>query len=410
MTEIKILTKLWDVVDARSIESYRKKGGYEAARKAFRDFRPEEIIQEIKKSGLQGRGGAGFLTGEKWEIAAAVRADERFFICNLDESEPGTFKDLMLAEKNPHQLLEGIIISCYAIGARKAYIYLNGKFKEAQYILGQALSQAYERNFLGRSIMGFAYDLEVELFTGAGAYICGEESALINSIDGKRGEPRLKPPFPCNCGLSGKPTVVNNAETISNIPWIVKNGAESYAKIGSPACPGTKLFCVDGSVKNPGIYEATMDLSVKDIIFQCAGGLASGSEFWFAQVGGSSGRIVTNTLWDEIPGYSKDATIPMGSGAILVLNTFHDAKQYLQSVINFFQRESCGKCVPCREGTFRMKEIVERLVSGEFNQADRSDMDKLIWTLDNTTFCPLGKFSVTALKDIIKYKLIPELS
>lgn len=408
MEKIKILTKFWGQIDPHLIDTYRKKGGYGSLKKVLREMKPLEVIEEIKKSGLQGRGGAGFSAGDKWEIASKVPMDTRYFICNLDESEPGAFKDQALAEKNPHQILEGILIGCYAIGAKKAIIYLNGRFKQAQQTLEKAIAQAHERRFLGESIMGFAFDVEIELFMGAGAYICGEESALINSLEGLRGEPRLRPPFPCNCGLDSSPTVVNNAETISNIPWIIKYGAEKFSNVGIKSSPGTKVFSIDGAVKHPGIYEAPIGQSVRDLVFKIAGGMEDGKEFWFAQVGGSSGRIVPAGKLDEVPSFSRDANIPMGSGAILVIDKRQDIKKILLDWIHFFQRESCGKCVPCREGTFRLKLILERLHSGEFNKNDREDIEKILWTLENTTFCPLGKFATIAIRDAMKYKLVKE--
>lgn len=410
MSEIKILTKNWDKVDPFSIESYQKKGGYRALRKALRNFSPRQLVKQIKKSGLQGRGGAGFPVGQKWEMARKAGDGEKYFICNLDESEPGTFKDRMLAEKNPHQIIEGTIISSYAIGAKKAYIYLNGKFDLAKILLQKAIESAHDENLLGKSIVGHAFDLDIRLIVGAGAYICGEESALINSIEGKRGEPRSKPPYPCDCGLFGKPTVVNNAETVCNLPWIIENGAEKYAKTGMKNSPGTKLFSIDGAVKKPGLYEAPIGTSIHELVFHYAGGIRSGAEIMFVNFGGSSGRIVPAAQLDEIPSYSKRAGIPMASGTVLVVGKGQNVKDFLLGVVSFFQRESCGKCVPCREGTFRLRQMIGRLASGQFDQNDKEDLPKLIWTLDNTTFCPLGKFSVTALKDVIKYRLVKELS
>lgn len=407
--ETKIITKHWDKVDPWEINSYRKKGGYLVLKDILRNNKPHEIVNEIKKSGLQGRGGAGFSTGEKWGITAKQLSETKYFICNLDESEPGTFKDRMIVEKNPHQLIEGIIIGAYAIGSKKAFIYLNGNFKIAEKILNKALEQARKEKILGRGVLGSAFDLEIEVLVGAGAYICGEETALLNSMEGKRGEPRIKTIFPCERGLFCKPTVINNAETIANVPWIIKNGAGEFKKVGIKKSPGTKLFCIDGSVECPGIYEAPIGVSVRDLIYEYAGGTRRGTELWFAQVGGSSGRLLVVSHLDETPSYSRDSKIPLGQGSILVVDKFQDIKKIVQSWINFFQRESCGQCVPCREGLFRLKAMIDRLNSRDFDKNDKEDLGKIIWTLSNTTFCPLGKFSVTALKDVIKYKLIEEL-
>ena len=405
---MKMLTRHWGIVDPRSIESYRKKGGFKALQKALR-AKPEEIIKQVKLSGLQGRGGAGFPAGVKWEIAAGQDCKERYFVCNLDESEPGTFKDRLLAENSPFQLLEGIIISAYATGASKGYIYLNGNFSAAKQILQSAIDQAYEHHFLGKGIMGSTFDFELELFVGAGAYICGEETALINSIEGKRGEPRRRPPFTCACGIKDKPTIVNNAETISSIPWIIDKGGDRYAQVGLKDSPGTKLFCIDGAINNPGVYEMPIGTSVRELVFEVAGGMKSGSEYWFSQIGGSSGRLVLQGLLDEQPQYGKKPKIGIGSGAVLVVDKSQDLKKLALSWMRFFQRESCGKCVPCREGTFRLKAILERLNNGNFDENDKEDLHKLVQTLDCSTFCALGKFSVVALKDVIKYKLLKDI-
>jgi NADH:ubiquinone oxidoreductase subunit F (NADH-binding) len=404
----KIITKNWDKINPLQIESYFKFTGYETLKEVFEGKKPGKVIEEIKKSGLQGRGGAGFPAGKKWEVVASYKSNQKYFICNLDESEPGNFKDKTLAEKDPHKIIEGSILSAYAVGANKGYIYLNGNFYQAGKNLEQALEQAYKNGFLGKNILNSDFDFDLEIFYGAGAYICGEESALINSLEGKRGEPRAKPPYPCEIGLYGKPTLVNNAETLANIPWIIKNGAEKFRKIGTKESPGTKLFSIDGAVKYPGLYEVEIGKSVQELI-KIAGGARSGCKINLVQVGGSSGNIVPKKRFSRAPSYSKEAEVRMGSGSLLVIDEAQDLKKILQSWIDFFQRESCGKCVPCREGTFRLKGIIERLNNGNFDQNDKEDLKKLVWLLDNTTFCPLGKFSVVALKDVIKYELIEEL-
>ncbi len=405
---MKILTKNWIAGRSLNIQDYFEVGGYKSLKKVLGKIKPSEVIEEFKVSNLQGRGGAGFPIGLKWEAVASKKEKQKYFICNLDESEPGNFKDKSLAENNPHQILEGMIIGAYTVGASKAFLYLNGTFEEAGQKIEQAIENCYQNNLLGKNILDSDFNLELEIFYGAGAYICGEESALINSLEGKRGEPRLKPPYPSDCGLFGKPTVVNNAETLANVAWIIENGGLAFSRIGKPDSPGTKLFSIDGAINRPGLYELTMDKAVEQII-EIVGGIKNGFELQFVQVGGSSGRIVPKFLLTEIPSYSKNAEIPIGSGSILVASNVENLKKILLSWINFFQRESCGKCVPCREGTFRLKSILERLDSGDFDQNDRQDLYKLIWVLDNTTFCPLGKFSVVALKDVIKYKMLKEL-
>jgi len=398
-----ILTKSWPKIDPLNIDSYIRQRGYEALQKAIRKKPPEEIVSEIKNSGLRGRGGAGFLTGEKWEIAARTPADEKYFICNLDESEPGTYKDRMIAEKNPHQIVEGLLIGAYAVGAKKAIIYINGRYIKQAEILKIAIDQARKKEFIGKGILGSAVDIEVEIFQGAGAYICGEETALIESIEGRRGEPRLKPPYPSVCGLYGKSTIVNNAETLANIPHIIRHGGKKYSKVGSSTSPGTKLFILSGAVRNKGIFEAMLGITPQELIFNSlyGGGLETGKEFWFAQIGGGAGRLVPAGKLDQPLTYG-DCEYPIGSGSILVIDKSADIKDYLLSWAGFFHRESCGKCVPCREGTFRLWEIAKRMRNGDPRPRDRENVEDILWTLANTTFCPFGKFAATAWSDAIK--------
>lgn len=399
----KIITRYWDQIDPLNVDSYVKKGGYLALRKVIREISEDQAVGEVKKSGLRGRGGAGYPAGEKWEMARKNKNKKRVVIANLDESEPGNFKDRILAEKNPHQLLEGLAIASFAVGAKQAFIYLNGNFSLAKKVLAKAIEQANKRNFLGRNVWGSYFDLEVQLFVGAGAYICGEETALINSMEGRRGEPSGKPPFPCDCGLAGNPTVVNNAETLANLPWIIQNGGEKFAQIGMKDSTGTKLFSIDGAVKRPGLYEAPMGTTLRELISEYAGGLSAGSEFWFAQIGGSSGHLAPAAFLNEIPSYSPNSKLPVGSGSVLVVDKNRRIEEILYSWISFFCRESCGKCVPCREGTFRLKILAERLKKGIFDSNDWEDMEKILWVLENTTFCALGKFAAVAWRDAIKF-------
>jgi NADH:ubiquinone oxidoreductase subunit F (NADH-binding) len=383
---IKIITEYWDKIDPLKIEDYLNVGGYVALKKFVEKMDPQKVLEEVKLAKLSGRGGAGFSTGAKWELAMAQKQKERYFICNLDESEPGTYKDRMIAQNCPHQLLEGIIISALTIGAKKVYIYLNGNFEKARETLERAISQAVEHKFLGTKILSSKYSLEIEIFSGAGAYICGEETALINSIEGKRGEPRKRPPYPTENGLFGKPTVVNNAETIANIPWIINNGGKKYLK------SATKLFVLGGAVKNRGVFEAPIGITIKKAIEELGRGMQKGKEFWFAQVGGASGRLFLG----------KELNLPVaGSGAILIVDKTANIYDLLLAWTGFFRRESCGKCVPCREGTFRLNEIIERLADGKIADRDKIAVDDILWTLENTTFCPLGKFAAVAVRDAV---------
>ena len=386
LNNLKIITEHWGKINPLRIGDYLNVGGYSALGKFVEKMDPQKVLEEVKLSGLTGRGGAGFSTGAKWELVMAQKSKEKYFICNLDESEPGTYKDRMIAENCPQTLLEGIIISALTIGAKKSYIYLNGSYAKAQETLERAIAQAKEHKFLGAKILDSKYSLEIEIFSGAGAYICGEETALINSIEGNRGEPKIRPPYPTEAGLFDKPTVVNNAETIANIPWIIQNGGKKYVK------NATKLFVLGGSVKNRGVFEAPIGTTIKKAITELGGGMQKGKEFWFAQVGGASGHLFLK----------KELNVPMtGSGAILVVDKTANIYDLLLAWTGFFRRESCGKCVPCREGTFRLHEIAERLVDGEIAQRDKEALEDILWTLENTTFCPLGKFAAVAVRDAI---------
>jgi NADP-reducing hydrogenase subunit HndC len=399
---IKIITKNWGIKDLARIENYESFGGYKALKNFVAKADSDTAILELKKSGLCGRGGAGYLTGEKLEKVAGSGEKEKYFICNLDESEPGTYKDRLIAENDPHRLIEGIVIMSLAIVAKKAFVYINGNYQKQKEILERALKEAYKKKYCGEKILKSGFSLEIEIFSGAGAYICGEETALINSIEGNRGEPKIRPPYPTEIGLFGKPTVVDNAETIANVPWIITYGGEEYAKIGSKKSPGTKLFILGGAVKNQGIFEAPMGITARELIESFGGGIQKGKELWFAQIGGSSGRLILEKELDIKLDFDRNSEIPLGSGAILVVDKTTNIYDLLLSWTGFFRRESCGKCVPCREGTFRLWEIVKRLQDGEISDADKKAIKDIVWTLNNTTFCPLGKFAATAFSDAVE--------
>lgn len=401
MQDIKIITKYWNVADLAKIKNYESFGGYKALQKFIREMDTEKAISEIKKSGLCGRGGAGFPAGEKLEKVAKNEDKDKYFICNLDESEPGTYKDRAIVDNDPHKLIEGIIILSLVVGAKKAFIYINDNYQKQKEILEHALEEAREKNYWGKKILKSDYSLKIEIFSGAGAYICGEETALINSIEGNRGEPKLRPPYPTEEGLFGKPTLINNAETIANIPWIITYGGKDYAEIGSKDSPGTKLFILGGAIKNPGVYELPMGITIRELIYEIGGGLPKGKIFWFAQVGGSSGKLVTEKEFDEKLEFGNK-NLPIGSGAVLVVDKTTNIHDLLLSWTGFFQRESCGKCVPCREGTFRLWEIAKRFRDGEISEADKYEIEDILWTLNNTSFCPLGKFAATAFSDAIE--------
>jgi NADH-quinone oxidoreductase subunit F len=400
--QIKIITKNWGKINPQKIEEYISSGGYAALEKFVHNMTPASALEEIKISRLCGRGGAGFPTGLKWESVQKEKAEEKYFLCNLDESEPGTYKDRMIVDNDPHLLMEGIIISSLIVGAKKAFIYINGNYQKQAILLGQAVEKIKKNGFAGKNILGSDYDLGIEIFIGAGAYICGEETALIHSIEGHRGEPQARPPFPTQKGLFGRPTAVNNAETICNIPWIISNGGSEYAGIGSEKSPGTKIFVLDGAVENIRAVELPLGISIRELIEKYGGGMKKGKEFWFVQIGGSSGRLVLEKDLDEKLEFDREAKIPLGSGSILVVDRSVDIHDLIMSWAGFFRRESCGKCVPCREGTFRLWEISKRLRDGEISERDKAAITDILWTLSNTTFCPLGKFSATAFADAME--------
>ena len=400
--KLKIITGNWGEINPQKIEDYISFGGYQTLEKFIHEISPQKALEEIKLSKLCGRGGAGFLTGKKMESVQNEKEKEKYFICNLDESEPGTYKDRSIVDNDPHLLIEGIIISSLIIGAKKAFIYINGNYHKQVFYLEQTVDSARKKGFLGKKILGGSYDLEIEIFVGAGAYICGEETALISSIEGYRGEPRLRPPYPTQTGLFGKPTAVNNAETICNIPWIVANGGEAYSKIGSEKSPGTKIFVLDGAVKNICVVELPLGITIRELLETYGCGMQKGKDFWFAQIGGSSGRLVLEKDLDEKLEYDREARIPLGSGAILVVDKSLDIHEILLSWTGFFRRESCGKCVPCREGTFRLWEIAKRMKDGSVSDRDWEAIPDLLWNLSNSTFCPFGKFAAVAFSDAVE--------
>lgn len=385
-----------------SLNDYIKKGGYEALRKALKEMTQKEVIEEVKKSGLRGRGGAGFPTGVKWDFVPKKKI-KKYIIVNADEGEPGTFKDREIMEKNPYLLLEGTAIAAYAIGADEAFIYLRWEYPQIYGILRNAIEEARKIGFLGEKISGSNFSLKIHIFRGAGAYICGEETALIESIEGKRGFPRRKPPFPVTSGLLGKPTVVNNVETLSNVPYIIKNGAESFRKFGTEKSPGTKLFSASGKVKKPGVYEFPMgSITMKELIFEHCGGLKNGSGLLGVIPGGISTPILTP---DEI-GIKLDyesleeVGSMLGSGGVIVLDESISVKKVAERIVKFFHHESCGKCTPCREGVYWLYKILR-----DKNPVDIELLKEISTNICGKCFCPLGDSVALALKVLIeKYK------
>jgi len=388
------------IIDPENIDEYIGRDGYRALEKALFEMKPEDVIEEVKKSGLRGRGGAGFPTGIKWEGARKVTSDVKYVICNADEGEPGTFKDRLILEGDPHKLLEGMILCGYAIGANKGYIYIRGEYTLSIQRISKAIKDARKYGLLGENILGSNFSFDIEIKKGAGAYVCGEETALIESLEGKRGEPRIKPPYPVTFGLWGKPTVVNNVETLANIPKIVLWGAEWFRSYGTPTCPGTKVYTILGHVNFPGLIEVPMGTTLKEIIFSYGGGIKNGKKFKAALVGGAAGVFLNERLLDVKMDYDnlKEYNAVLGSGAILVMNEDTDIVDMLYSIIRFFKHESCGQCTPCRVGTNELFEIISKFKNGEGSESDLNKMVSISQTMFLTSLCPLGQSLILPVK------------
>jgi NADH-quinone oxidoreductase subunit F len=380
-------------INPEKIEEYIGAGGYEAWEKALVTMKPEDILEEVKSSGLRGRGGAGFPTGLKWGFTAPIKADQKYIVVNADEGEPGTFKDRLIMEGDPHKLLEGIMIASYAIGATKAYIYIRGEYKLCIHRLEIAIQQAKDLGILGKNIFSCGFDLDIQIKVGAGAYVCGEETALIESMEGNRGTPRSKPPFPGVEGAWHKPTVVNNVETISNVPAIIKNGAEWYKDFGVLDCFGTKVYTIMGDVKFPGLCEVNMGTPLRTIIDDFGGGMIDGKKFKAALVGGAAGVFLSNELLDVKMDFNslKDYSAVLGSGAILVMNDTVDMVDMLWSVLRFFRHESCGKCNPCSKGNTVLYNLIDGIRYGKGKEADLDEMIRVSKAMKDTSFCALGQ-------------------
>lgn len=393
-----------EIPDIDHISVYLANGGYDALRKAVNEFQPEELVDLVKKSGLRGRGGAGFPTGMKWGFLPND-GRKRYLVVNSDEAEPGTYKDREIIEHNPHQLVEGIIISSYATKAREAYIYCRGEFLFGSEQLKRAVREAYEHGFLGENILGSGFSLDLWVYRGAGAYICGEESALLESLEGKRGNPRLKPPFPAIAGLYGGPTVVNNVETITNVPAIVTYGAEWYTSMGTAKSPGLKIFSVSGRVKRPDNYEIPLATSLRTLIEEYAGGMLPGRQIKAVIPGGSSVPLLTPDKLDTPLDYESvlQAGSMLGSGGCIVLDDHVCIVGATARLVKFYREESCGKCTPCREGTYWMTDVLERM---EHGLGTPDDIETLLDVADNIggkCFCPLGDASLGVLVSAMKY-------
>jgi NADH-quinone oxidoreductase subunit F len=386
-----VLTKGIGELNLRDIDVYRAQGGYEQLRRAVVEMTPAEVQALCNGSNLRGRGGAGFPTGRKWSFLPK-NDRPRYMVCNCDEAEPGTFKDHMLLEETPHQIIEGILIGAYAIGCEHAYIYIRGEFKQGYAIMRDAVAQARAAGFLGENVFGTGKRLEFTIHRGAGAYICGEETGLLNSLEGKRGEPRLKPPFPAIKGLYGEPTVVNNVETLAYLPYIMQNGPEWFAKAGPERSPGFKVVSISGHVMKPGNYEVAMGTTIRQLIYDCAGGLRPGRTFMGVQPGGGSSACLFEEHLDlpyDFDSVSKAGSM-LGSGAMVVFDDTTDFVKAAHCLIRFYAHESCGQCTPCREGGDWIERTLARIIAGRGLDSDVDVIKSAAHQLTGLNLCALG--------------------
>jgi len=397
-----LLTKYVREPNSFTLDFYLRHEGYDGLKKALAQT-PEQIVEIVKASGLRGRGGAGFPTGMKWQFVDRKSNKPRYIACNADESEPGTFKDHLIMERNPHLLIEGCAIACYAIGAKVAYIYIRGEFFHVQHVLERALEEAYGHGLLGRNILGSSFNCDVYIHRGAGAYEAGEETALLESLEGKRAQPRNKPPFPAVIGLYGSPTAVNNVETLANVPLIVKNGAEWFAALGPEKNGGPKLYCVSGHVRRPGVFEASMNVTLRELI-ERAGGVREGRTLKAVIPGGSSVPILMPDQLDipaSFDGVQKAGSL-LGSAGIIVLDDTTCMVWLAENLLHFYRHESCGKCTPCREGTDWLYKILHKIESGGGQLSDLDLLSSISNNVAGKTLCAFGDAAVTPVLTTLK--------
>ena len=392
-------------INPEQIEEYIAVGGYEALAKAVTTMSPEDVVEEVKKAGLRGRGGGGFPTGMKWQFAKASVNDKKYVICNADEGDPGAFMDRSVLEGDPHKILEGMAICGYAIGADEGYIYVRAEYPLAIKRLRIAIEQAEAMGLLGDNIFGSGFSFKLHIKEGAGAFVCGEETALMASIEGKRGMPRPRPPFPAVAGLWGKPTNINNVETFANIASIITNGADWYAGFGTEKCKGTKVFALTGKINNTGLAEVPMGITMREIIYDIGGGITGGKKFKAVQIGGPSGGCLPESMLDLAIDYDSliAAGAMMGSGGLVVMDEDTCMVDVAKFFLNFTQSESCGKCTPCREGTKRMLEVLTRITEGQGREGDIELLEELARNIKETALCGLGQTAPNPVLSTLKY-------
>ena len=407
MTGPKILTRTWDEPNSWALDTYQASGGYTALPKALK-MQPQQIVDEVVKSNLRGRGGAGFPTGMKWNFVRKETSFPKYLVVNADEGEPGTFKDREILLRSPHMFVEGLIIGCYAVECHLTYIYCRGEFREtAMKRVQQAVDEAYAQGYAGKNILGTKFDLEIHCVFGAGAYICGEETAMLESLEGRKGYPRLKPPFPANAGggLFKQPTAVNNVETLANLPPIINMGAEAYDKIGlTPKNGGTRLYAVSGHVKKPGVYEAPMGISFRKLLDEYAGGMREGSTLKAIIPGGASSAIITAAEADWASDFDtlKAKKTMAGSGAVVYLDQSVNMAHALANVMRFFAHESCGQCTPCREGTAWLSRLLDKIAAGKGEKTDVDNCHQIARQMEMKTICALADGAAMPAKSYIE--------
>ena len=401
----RIALKNCGVIDPEQIDEYIAFDGYKALEQVLTSMTPEEVINEISESGLRGRGGAGFPTGKKWLFTSQAKSDKKYVVCNADEGDPGAFMDRSILEGDPHSVLEAMEIAGYSVGADKGYIYVRAEYPIAVQRLQVAIEQARDYGLLGKNIFGTDFSFDIEIRLGAGAFVCGEETALLESIEGRRGQPRLKPPYPANSGLWGKPTLINNVETFANITRIILNGAKWYASIGTEKSKGTKVFALGGNVNNIGLVEVPMGTTLREIVFDIGGGIPNGREFKAAQTGGPSGGCIPSEHLDIPIDYESLSSIGsmMGSGGLIVMDDSKCMVNISKFYLDFTVSESCGKCTPCRIGTKRMSELLEKICNGEADEDDLYKLEKLALNIKESSLCGLGQTAPNPVLSTLKY-------
>jgi len=401
----RIVLRNCGVIDPTSIDEYIEHDGYKAIEKVLKDFTQQEVIDLIIKSGLRGRGGAGFTTGMKWNFANQEKSEKKYIICNADEGDPGAFMDRSVLEGDPHSVLEGMMIAAYAIGSDEAYIYCRAEYPLAIKRLRTAIKQCESKGYLGKNIFGSNFNFTIKIKEGAGAFVCGEETALMASIEGKRGVPRLRPPFPANKGLWGKPTNINNVETFANVPWIINYGWEKYSSLGTEKSKGTKVFALAGKIKKSGLAEVPMGMTINEIVFDIGGGIKNDKKFKAVQMGGPSGGCIPASMGDLKIDYDEIVRTGaiMGSGGLIVLDETTCMVDLARYFLNFTQNESCGKCTFCRVGTKRMLEILERITIGKGKENDVDILQDLAYKISKNSLCGLGQSAPNPVLTTIKY-------